>query len=216
MEKKDKIKIDSYAQQFENQPTTLFKNGWKKIELPEFKKNAKDEVLEIKKMMNNATEKEKQRIKTHDKKEPPFELEFLKIVDADNKKNRDFIYTLSGQLFTICMYFKKKFNRIRPYKEAEKHGIEFPKIKTETGVTPSYPSGHAFNSHFMAEFLSKKFPEKKDELFALADEISRGRLKFGVHFPSDMQAGKILAKKILPFYKTSEEFSFKEFFSYFD
>jgi hypothetical protein len=217
MKNKLKIKLDSYAEKFEKQPITFFKNGWKEIQLPEYPKDTKKEIMQIKKMMSEKTKEENKEILKHDKKEPPFELEYLKIVGDKSKDGEDFIYRLTGQLFTICLYFKKKFNRERPFQAAKELDIEFPVVKTETGVTPAYPSGHAFSAYTVAEILSKKYPDKKKELFDLAEKIAVGRIKHGVHFPSDIEGGKILAKKLLNFYKPSAEgLSFKEFFSYFD
>jgi hypothetical protein len=67
---------------------------------------------DFKKMMSEKTKEENKEILKHDKKEPPFELEYLKIVGDKSKDSEDFIYRLTGQLFTICLYFKKKFNKI--------------------------------------------------------------------------------------------------------
>lgn len=216
MKNKLKIKLDSYAKQFETQPITFFKKGWKDIELPEYPENSKKEVLKVKKMMAETKEHEKDKILKQDKKEPPFELEYLKIIGDESKKNKDFIYTLTGQLFTICLYFKKKFNRERPFQVAKEFNIDFPKVKTETGVTPSYPSGHAFSAYLVAEIISRNYPEKKKELFELAEKTAVGRIKHGVHFPSDIEAGKLLAKKLIKYYKPpTDGMSFKEFFSCF-
>lgn len=210
------VNSSSYGKKFTDKPTPFFINGWKQIELPDYPKKPKKEIDEIIEKNAKLTNKELELIKKQDKKNPPFEFEFLKLVGNKSKDYEEYFDKLTDQLFTICMYFKNKFNRKRPYQVAKESGIEYPKIKTETGVTPSYPSGHAMNSYFVAEILSRKYPEKKKEIFELADQISLGRVQLGVHYPSDIEAGKLLAKKILPYYKSSDEFSFKEFFSYFD
>jgi hypothetical protein len=216
MQYQRQVNSSFYGKKFTDKPTPFFRNGWKEIELPDFPKKAEKELDEIKEKNAKLTKEEIQKIKKQDRKNPPFEFEFLDLVDNKSKEYKDYIDRLTDQLFTICMYFKDKFKRKRPYQIAKENGIEFPKIVTETGVTPSYPSGHAMNSYFVAEILSRKYPEKKKELFDLAKQISNGRVQMGVHFPSDIEAGKLLAKKILPFYKASEELSFKEFFSYLD
>lgn len=57
----------------------------------------------------------------------------------------------------------------------------------------SYPSGHAAFGTTCAIILGQMVPEKQAELFARADEYRRSRLIVGAHFPSDIEAGRILA-----------------------
>jgi membrane-associated phospholipid phosphatase len=38
-------------------------------------------------------------------------------------------------------------------------------------------------------------------------------MKGGVHYPSDIRAGKVLAKELLNFYKEPKRLSFKEWFA---
>jgi len=216
MAKQNKIKTDSYAKQFVDQPTPFFKKGWKSIELPDYPEDSIEELDEVLAKMRNRTEKEEKEIEKHDKRYPAYELEFLKIINDESDKAKKFIYDLTGQLFTICMYFKNKFNRKRPWQFAKENEIEFPKIKTETGVTAAYPSGHTFTGHFVAEVLARKYPDKRKQLFEFAAKVSDGRIKKGVHYPSDVEGGKLLAKKLMKYYAPSSEgMSFKEFFSNF-
>lgn len=214
--KDNRVKTDAWAKQFLNQPTPWFKNGWKSIELPKYPKNTKDEIEIILDKKKKTKESEKKDILRRDKRKPPFEYEFLDIIGDRTEEAKDFIATLGGQLFTICLYFKNKFNRPRPYVMAKEYKMDFPKISTETGVTPSYPSGHTLNSYFLAHILSKKYPKKKSELFKLAEEISDGRIQMGVHFPSDIDGGKYLAKELVKYYKKTGDTTFKEFFYNFD
>lgn len=216
MGKENQIKTDSYAKQFIDQPTPYFRKGWKSIELPDPPQDSVSELNQVIKIMKKTTEKQKKEIERHDKRHPPYELEFLEIVGDESKEMKDFIMAVTGQLFTICMYFKNKFKRKRPWQFAKENKIEFPKIKTETGVTPAYPSGHTVTGHFVADLLSRKFPSKKKKLYEFANKVALGRIHKGVHYPSDMESGKVLAKKLMEYYRPpSDGISFKEFFSCF-
>jgi hypothetical protein len=64
---------------------------------------------------------------------------------------------------------------------------------TET-FSYSFPSGHACGAYYMAGKLSKKYPELKEDLHKLADRISNTRVEAGVHFPSDIEAGKAIGE----------------------
>lgn len=61
---------------------------------------------------------------------------------------------------------------------------------------PSYPSGHSCFSWTAATILSYYFPEKKTELFALAEEASISRLKGGLHYRMDLVAGRQIGEKV--------------------
>lgn len=61
---------------------------------------------------------------------------------------------------------------------------------------PSYPSGHTVTNHVWAHILSELLPQKRAALFARALEIGNHRVDAGVHYPSDVKAGKQLAAVI--------------------
>src|SRR5690606_30392641 len=60
------------------------------------------------------------------------------------------------------------------------------------GYSPSYPSGHATVGAMMAILLAQMVPERHEALFALGWELGEDRVISGVHFPSDVEAGRIL------------------------
>ena len=81
---------------------------------------------------------------------------------------------------------KEKFRRLRPY-EIEPR-LE-PCIANVRGDL-SYPSGHANYGYVMAYLLREMVPEREHELIARADEFARQRMVCGVHFRSDLEAGR--------------------------
>lgn len=56
----------------------------------------------------------------------------------------------------------------------------------------SYPSGHAMLGAVHAILLARMVPEQRTALFAEGWDHGRGRLISGVHFPSDVESGRIL------------------------
>ena len=82
---------------------------------------------------------------------------------------------------------KEYWKRPRPYNvSAEVH----PGIVTE-GASPGYPSGHATFAYLSAVILATMVPEKRAEIFARADAYAQGRALGGVHYVSDVEAGKV-------------------------
>ena len=61
---------------------------------------------------------------------------------------------------------------------------------------PSYVSGHSTTSGAAATVLSHYFPQRRDELAAMADEAALSRLYGGIHFASDNAAGLELGRKV--------------------
>ncbi len=85
---------------------------------------------------------------------------------------------------------KQRFLRLRPYE------IE-PRIETCIGDVrddQSYPSGHATYGYVMAYLLRDMVPEREAQLLARADQFARQRMVCGVHFRSDLEAGRAGAR----------------------
>jgi acid phosphatase (class A) len=87
---------------------------------------------------------------------------------------------------------KKAFHRIRPYNlDTTLH----PVCKTKT-ADDSYPSGHTTSGYLLALALIDMVPEKHDEILARADAYAFDRIVCGVHYRSDLEAGKRLAYSV--------------------
>jgi PAP2 superfamily len=65
-----------------------------------------------------------------------------------------------------------------------------------TPATPSYPDEHAVAAAAAAAVLSEVFPQRAEEFSRLSEEAGRMRLLAGVAFPSDVEAGSELGRKI--------------------
>jgi len=61
---------------------------------------------------------------------------------------------------------------------------------------PGYPSGHALRGQMFALVLSELAPDKADALLARGREIGWSRVVGGVHFPSDVIAGRTLGQAL--------------------
>lgn len=61
------------------------------------------------------------------------------------------------------------------------------------GINYSYPSGHSTFGVLTALILAEMIPEMHDVLLARGWEYGRNRVINGVHFPTDVEAGRIAA-----------------------
>jgi acid phosphatase (class A) len=73
-------------------------------------------------------------------------------------------------------------------------------------ATAGYPSGHVTRAYTWALVLAEIFPEQRDALLARAQRAAWGRVLGGVHFPSDLIGGQLMAEAIVAELKKSETF----------
>jgi hypothetical protein len=96
---------------------------------------------------------------------------------------------------------KKLFARARPW-------VIDARVQPCVGKpsNDSYPSGHASSIFTRAGVLAEIFPAKRTELFDFAHRAAWGRVYAGVHYPSDLVGGWLLADSIVARIKESPEF----------
>ena len=63
--------------------------------------------------------------------------------------------------------------------------------------TPSFASGHTLWAYIQAFTWSELIPEKRDEFLELAYEVGESREIMGIHYPSDEEAARVLAHRML-------------------
>jgi acid phosphatase (class A) len=86
---------------------------------------------------------------------------------------------------------KKYFKRPRPFVSDSEVS---PLVKQ--APTPSYPSGHATFAYVTAILLADMVPDKGASIFERSAEYSYNRVVAGVHYPSDVEAGRIAGSVI--------------------
>ncbi len=81
---------------------------------------------------------------------------------------------------------KEGFARPRPYTVARDLHPVCP-----LGNNQSYPSGHATVGYYMGVILTAMVPEQRASIFARTQAFAESRLICGVHYRSDIEAGRI-------------------------
>ena len=118
------------------------------------------------------------------------------LIGNGHESRKKDIKKIKKSIKPIIKFHKRYFNALRPYQIAELMGVDFKYDDLESAKTPSYPSGHTAQGYYIAEMLSREYPDCTEELFGLAELIADSRLERGVHVPSDNDAGKLLAQKL--------------------
>lgn len=80
---------------------------------------------------------------------------------------------------------KKIYGRLRPF-------MANPDVHPSAGISRSgsYPSGHATRVTAMGIVLAAMLPEKHDVIWARMDDYAESRVIGGVHYRSDIEAGR--------------------------
>jgi acid phosphatase (class A) len=98
---------------------------------------------------------------------------------------------------------KDRFRRLRPYEIEPRLAPCIDDVKGDR----SYPSGHAAFAWAMAGMLSDLVPERRAALEVRAAEFARQRMVCGVHFPSDLAAGRQAADQVMQAIRQQQEYS---------
>ena len=96
----------------------------------------------------------------------------------------------------IISKLKHHYMRARPGTVADRLGIEFNGDFLDSAQTPSYPSGHTIQAYVCADYCSRIHPQHSKGLFMIAELVSQSRIDRGVHFPTDIEYGRQVAKQI--------------------
>ena len=86
---------------------------------------------------------------------------------------------------------KYYYKRLRPYQVDTNLTLGAPE------VSPSYPSGHSSRGTVQSLLLAELFPGKRAEILEFGREIGWDRVLIGKHFPTDVQAGRVLGRAIV-------------------
>jgi acid phosphatase (class A) len=109
-----------------------------------------------------------------------------------------------GDLETIQTPAKQSFRRPRPFvTEPAATCIAPPPWLTASG---SYPSGHAALGWAWALVLAEMAPDRADEILARGLAYGESRVICGLHYPSDVEAGRIVGAAMVARLKADPAF----------
>src|SRR6185503_3982707 len=109
---------------------------------------------------------------------------------ADLPRVRELAQRVEDDIRPYVRAAKDHFLRLRPYVIEPRLEPCIDRVKADL----SYPSGHATYGYVMAYLLADLAPNRRAELEARGEEFARQRLVCGVHFPSDIDAGRVGAR----------------------
>ncbi|MEQ1489056.1 MAG: phosphatase PAP2 family protein [Terricaulis sp.] len=110
----------------------------------------------------------------------------------------------------VAFQAKEHFQRPRPYQRFQLTRVCGVSVAPAPELTPtigsSYPSGHAAYGWATAMVLARIWPDRAESLLARAAEFAESRVVCGVHFPSDIEAGRVIAAAVVARLDASPDF----------
>lgn len=157
---------------------------------------------EIKQIIDNISflEKDEQlqrRFELYDQDFEKYMIERLVNAGADKEEVEKIVLDLHKDIVPLLVKLKYTYNRVRPYQLSFYKGLKLNPFRSKSADSPSYPSGHAYQSKIYAEVLGNTYPKFYKALNELANDIAWSRLYLGVHYASDTQYAIYVADVVL-------------------
>jgi acid phosphatase (class A) len=99
---------------------------------------------------------------------------------------------------------KKHWERLRPYHAEPARFTDA--IEHEVRTDYGYPSGHSTRGTTYALLLAEFFPDQRDALLAKGRDSGWLRIQGGVHYPTDVYAGRVLGQALARAFLASPKF----------
>jgi hypothetical protein len=92
---------------------------------------------------------------------------------------------------------KFKFQRPRPNQLAHYYKLKLFPFKSVSSDSPSFPSGHAFQTRILTEVIGNLYPKTYSFMQDVFKDICYSRVYLGLHYQSDIDVGIFCADKVL-------------------
>lgn len=140
-----------------------------------------------------------------------FEKAFGRAIDA--KTSPVLVGLLNRALLDVdatAAVAKDHFHRPRPYQRMRLQHVcdrgDAPEPEEHPMHGASYPSGHSVHGWTVAMILARVAPDRTQALMDRAEEYEESRLICGMHFPTDIEAGQVVAAAVVSRLDTSRDF----------
>lgn len=111
--------------------------------------------------------------------------------DVENLMNQ-----VKEDINPLLVKIKHYYQRVRPNQLALYRDIPLFPYRSVSADTPSYPSGHAFQSSVFLQVLGNKYPAHFKLIHELVNDIIWSRMYLGLHYASDSDFGVFMADAV--------------------
>jgi acid phosphatase (class A) len=165
----------------------------------------KAELVELHGIEQTRTKAEVAAAQTDEKQEDMFAFHTV-LGDQFKAANLPLTAALSAEIHdeeqAAMGALKAEFRRPRPYQ----FDRTLHPVCGITSMPNSYPSGHSTTGYLEAFALAEMVPEKRQAILDRAADFAHNRMVCGVHYPSDLAAGRETAYALFGALMASPEF----------
>jgi acid phosphatase (class A) len=115
-------------------------------------------------------------------------------------KTQAFFERVQADAATVADNAKLLWRRPRPYT------LDASLASGKLEKSFSYPSGHSTEATVIALVLADLFPARRDDILAVGRDIGWHRVLIARHYPTDIYAGRVLARAIVREMKANVDF----------
>ena len=106
------------------------------------------------------------------------------------------VQDLKEDVGPLLVKVKYHYQRIRPYQLALYRNVPLYPFRSVAADSPSYPSGHAFQSSVYLQVLGNKYPAYYKLIHELTNDVIYSRMYLGLHFASDCDFAIYMAEAV--------------------
>lgn len=167
----------------------------------------KDELNDIVDYMDSISDEENKAFLTRYK---AYDRSLIQVITTTFKQKgidvedlcKDIIEDIKNLIFKLKYFYQ----RPRPYQLAQYYKLKLFPYKSYSAETPSYPSGHTLEAYVILNVIANKNPNQYQFCKEMIDDVAYSRLYLGLHFPSDNDFAKEVAKEILKHPKFTQKY----------
>ena len=167
----------------------------------------KDELNEIVDYINSISDEENKAFLTRYK---AYDRSLIQVITTTFKQRGIDVENLCEDIIkdirNLIYKLKYFYQRPRPYQLAQYYKLKLFPYNSFSANTPSYPSGHTLEACVILNVISDKFPNEYQFCREMIDDVAYSRLYLGLHYQTDNDFAKEVAKEILKHPKFTQKY----------
>jgi acid phosphatase (class A) len=167
----------------------------------------KDELNEIVDYINTISDEENKSFLTRYK---AYDRSLIQVITTTFKQKGIDVETLCEDIIVdirnLLYKLKYFYQRPRPYQLAQYYKLKLFPYNSFSASTPSYPSGHTLEASVILNVIANKYPNEYQFCNEMINDVAYSRLYLGLHYPTDNDFAKEVAKEILKHPKFTKKY----------
>jgi len=125
---------------------------------------------------------------------------------AQGIDEQELIFEITKDIAPLITKLKFKYNRPRPYQLAHYYKLNLFPLKSNSALSPSFPSGHTTQAYVIMNVIGNKNPSVYGFCKEIIEDVAESRVSVGVHFSSDNDFAFEVGEAILKNKSFSEKY----------